>query len=267
MIVYVVTHKLFDLMLPAVYQKIMVGAALGRDSGPGYILDSTGENISEKNRSYCELTGLYWIWKNSKEDVVGLVHYRRYFAIINKCLRFTGRNFSLVPKEKAYRYLDEHDVIALLDKCDIIVKKSDFKLKNNKSIVYTYLKPSIWDEMEQGVKEFEPDYFNELLKLGKAHTHINCNMFIGKKNIIDKYCEWLFPLLDSIDKRHAERYGNVFCEREMGYMSEFLFGLWLEHNKINYEICDALNTGDGGEVGSIMDISELPSFVFRKLKG
>ncbi|MBQ0066990.1 MAG: DUF4422 domain-containing protein [Phascolarctobacterium sp.] len=44
--------------------------------------DNSGDNISIKNPFYCELTGLYWAWKNLNCDYIGLSHYRRYFAIV-----------------------------------------------------------------------------------------------------------------------------------------------------------------------------------------
>ena len=44
------------------YFPIHVGRALSQNN-LDITGDDTGENISEKNSSYCELTGLYWAWK------------------------------------------------------------------------------------------------------------------------------------------------------------------------------------------------------------
>lgn len=42
--------------------------------------DNTGDNISFKNKSYCELTTQYWAWKNVEAEYYGFCHYRRYFS-------------------------------------------------------------------------------------------------------------------------------------------------------------------------------------------
>ena len=75
----VAMHKAYRLPENALYYPIQVGGI----HIPGMekaLRDNTGENISDKNKSYCELTALYWGWKNLPADYLGLVHYRRYFA-------------------------------------------------------------------------------------------------------------------------------------------------------------------------------------------
>lgn len=65
-----------------IYMPIQVGKALHPELDLGFQCDNTGDNISEKNGSYCELTALYWAWKNLKDiDYIGLCHYHRYFSI------------------------------------------------------------------------------------------------------------------------------------------------------------------------------------------
>ena len=79
--IYVITHKAFKDFAPrSLYVSLLVGADINK--GKNFYLkdNSTADNISSKNKNYCELTGAYWIWKNVKEDIVGICHYRRYFC-------------------------------------------------------------------------------------------------------------------------------------------------------------------------------------------
>ena len=48
------------------YIPVQVGSALNPPLP--YIGDDTGDNISERNPYFCELTGLYWAWKNLDDD-------------------------------------------------------------------------------------------------------------------------------------------------------------------------------------------------------
>ena len=112
--IYVVSHK--DIRMPEgnIYIPVQVGPA--KDDFSGFVRDNTGENISEKNPNYCELTAQYWAWKNRKADVKGLVHYRRLFS---KGKRMLGASL-----EKKYEnVLDEKTLVDIMEKHDAILPK------------------------------------------------------------------------------------------------------------------------------------------------
>ena len=71
-------HQMEEVPPLPLLRPIQVGAALSSERFPGFLRDDTGENISHKNRSYCELTAQYWAWKNLTADHYGFFHYRRY---------------------------------------------------------------------------------------------------------------------------------------------------------------------------------------------
>lgn len=82
---WVITHKNYPGISDDLYRTLHVGRALSQDLG--YTGDDTGDNISLKNRNYCELTGLYWLWKNNQCDIIGVCHYRRFFLEKDACLQ------------------------------------------------------------------------------------------------------------------------------------------------------------------------------------
>ena len=88
---YMVTHKPVDF-IPEGRTPIFVGNG---DNIRDYLRDNTGDNISEKNPYYCELTAMYWIWKNdSSSKYISIEHYRRFFMDPNALVP------KVCPKEK-----------------------------------------------------------------------------------------------------------------------------------------------------------------------
>ena len=77
--VIVAAHKPYQMPQDEIYLPVHAGCE-GKES-IGFQGDNTGDNISLKNPFYCELTCLYWAWKNLGCDFIGLVHYRRYFSL------------------------------------------------------------------------------------------------------------------------------------------------------------------------------------------
>ena len=113
--IIVAAHKKYPMPKDSMYLPVQVGAA-GKDD-IGYTRDDSGDNISTKNPNYCELTGLYWAWKNLKCDYVGLVHYRRNFTQKKQPVIRPGRT----PERCLEDVLTQEEADALLEKFDVIV--------------------------------------------------------------------------------------------------------------------------------------------------
>ena len=92
----VATHKAYRRPEDSMYLPLQVGEALHPDVDLGFACDNTGDNISDRNAYYSELTGLYWLWKNCDAEYKGLVHYRRHFATLNKTMRSSSDRFERI---------------------------------------------------------------------------------------------------------------------------------------------------------------------------
>ena len=103
------------------YLPVQMGHAI--HPGIGYIGDDTGENISERNGNFCELTGLYWAAKNLDSDYIGIVHYRRYFA--SRLHRF---------ERKKRRVIGHEELNAILATTNVVLPK-----ERHYSVSYTHL--------------------------------------------------------------------------------------------------------------------------------
>ncbi len=222
MSVYVVTHKMLQekIDLPSIYQNLVVGGNSDLARAMSCHVDSEGASISSYNSSFCELTGMYWIWKNCKEDIKGLVHYRRYF--VNSII------------SRSYRtILDIDDINSRLDKVDLILpfkKYVDGSVKND----YLHWHPyEDFDVLEKTVRRICPSYgsaFNQVVNGKYIYPY---NMLIGKCNIFDDYCDWLFPILFECKKHIDLEDRDIYQRRVFGFLSERLMAVWVLKNKIN----------------------------------
>ena len=122
---YVMTHKKIAEIADPMYIPMQVGKAGKEDFG--YLGDDTGDNISEKNSAYCELTGMYWLWKNIDCDVIGICHYRRYFT----------RDEKLLEKSYIEKLIKEYSIIIPNSAC---VKDEDGRcIHGTKCVKYCWL--------------------------------------------------------------------------------------------------------------------------------
>lgn len=219
--VLVATHKRYQMPEYKSYLPIHVGKKGKKQLG--YKGDDTGKNISEKNPYFCELTGIYWAWKNLKSDYIGLTHYRRHFK---------GKTKS---KDKFKQILSDKEINELLKNNDIILpKKRNYYIETLYSHYEHTMHIETLDETGKIIKEKYPEYYEEFKMLKQRKKAHMFNMFIMKKEIMDEYCEWLFDILFELEKKIDNSKYDSFHARFYGRVSELLLDVWLNTRGYKY---------------------------------
>lgn len=224
--IYIATHKKTWFPAYEEYIPIEVGSNF-REQGLGILRDNIGTNISDLNRNFCELTALYWLWKNSKADVVGLVHYRRYFMKNDDILNSSNFNFS-----------DLKNTIVLPERINLYkqIKFLKFKVSIASHYALCHYKED-WLKIKEVITELYPAYLSSFNKVGNSKEGLSpYNMFISDKRIIDAYCEWLFNILFEVKKKVSINNYDDYQKRIFGFMSERLFNVYIEKHKGDFEI-------------------------------
>lgn len=230
--ILVAAHKKYDELNLEGYYPIQVGASKA-ETDLGYLKDSTGENISDLNFTYCELTAMYWMWKNYSEGQYwGLCHYRRYLSKnLNK------REKGIVRKKDILKYFESGK--------KIIVPKYSKKEECNG---WLYRDKREEEQQQSWVlmrKIFEsdcPEYLEAFDTILYGEQAIFSNMFISSRESFCEYCKWVFPLLDKFLKKYDAIYEPV--PRMAGFISEYLLNIWIIKNFTENEIqyMDIYNT-------------------------
>lgn len=213
--IYVAMHKPYRVKEDPLYMPLQVGA-IGREKFCA-VCDDTGEHISQRNGSFCELTGLYWIRHNSDADVAGLVHYRRYFA--------GKRRFS---RDRWNRILSEPELSRLMQKADILLpKKRHYVIETTLSHYAHVHHEKDLHETRAVIAQQCPQYlaaFDSVLNKRSGHRF---NMFVMKRDILHEYCDWLFPILFELEKRIDISDYDAYNQRVFGFIGERLLDVWL----------------------------------------
>ncbi len=230
--IVVASHKDYPMPGDQSYLPLQVGAAL-HPPIEGFTLDNSGDNISSKNPYFCELTGLYWAWKNLDADFIGLVHYRRHFTAYRGALNSDVK--------RARHILSTFDIDRILDEHPLILpKKRNYVIEN----LHDHYEHTMYVEplnlTHDIIAEKYPDYlpaFNRLHQRTSAHMF---NMFVMPRELLNNYCTWLFDILFTLEQKfnsvaNVDDYSD-FHKRFYGRISELLLDVYLETNDItNYK--------------------------------
>ena len=218
-LVYVVVHRNYNLQLNSFYKPLCVGYY----QKEGYLTEQTGDNISYLNSKINECTALYWIWKNTNTKYVGLNHYRRYFY--------------MDEIKNMDNYLDAKYASEILKEYDIILPKT-YPLE--KKTVLKQIQDSINKELcdkayilfRRKLKEKQPEYLQAFDSVMEGYNAFLCNMFVTRREILNRYCEWLFSFLIEIAEEVDVRGYDNYSQRVIGFFAERMWTVWLRRNRL-----------------------------------
>lgn len=251
--ILIAAHKKYQMPNDSMYLPLYVGAE-GKNPIEGFTPDNTGDNISSKNPFYCELTGLYWAWKNLDADYIGLCHYRRYFSACKK-----------IPKTEEEKF----KVVLSSDQCQKLLKETDIILPKARNYyietIYNHYKHTMYveplDITGQILNEKYPEYSKEFENLKHTTKMHAFNMFIMKKSVLDSYCAWLFDILGEVEKRVDTSQYSDFHKRFFGRISERLLDVWIRTNKLSYAEIPVI------DMQNINWANKIKSFIIAKFTG
>ncbi len=213
--IYTITHTPFDPPSDNTYIPLQAGAALHEHYG--YLCDDTGDNISEKNPYYSELTGLYWIWKNSADaDYIGLCHYRRYFL---------NQNGSLMT---------EKDYVNILSSYDVIVSKSQMGEYDYRTVYGRSHDIRNLELAGETIRSLYPEYTAAFEETMSDHRCYVGNLFAAPRELFCAYAKWLFDIFFAMEPLIQTDHYDDYHKRLFGFLSEQLLIVWVRHNQLSY---------------------------------
>ena len=221
--IYVVTHKDVKLStLPEGYEIIHAGHAQAKENF-GYLGDDTGDNISHLNLYLNEITALYWLWKNTRQDFIGFVHYRRFFTL-------DGKNF--LSTDEARKILREFDIIVTGCKFGYIALR-DWKIMLSTRPIAEH----VINTLRKFIARRQPDYLAAYDRVTNSFGVFCYEIFITRRKIFDAYCEWLFSFIvdateEILSTTDIASSDDPRIYRAVSFTAEHLMTVWLIKNRL-----------------------------------
>ena len=242
--IIVASHKEAWMPEDPVYLPVQAGRAAGTPL-PGFTGDDSGTNISAKNPHYCELTALYWAWKNLSADAVGLVHYRRYFG------HFFGR-----------KALSGAELAKLLDRAPVILpKQRHYVIESNYSqYVHAHHAADLTVLRAVLAAKF-PAYLESFDRVMRRTSGHRFNLLVMRRDLLDGYCRWLFEVLFAVEAELDVSGYSDYDRRVFGFLGERLLDVYVEHERLPYVECPVLH------LESQHWMRKIPAFLLRKWRG
>ncbi|HFU2596679.1 TPA: glycosyltransferase [Campylobacter jejuni] len=218
--------------------------------------DDTGDNISYLNRYFCELTGIYWAWKNYEKlenpDYIGFMHYRRHFIFdeensfvalqeYDTLESFYLNNFDINYKAKLYSLLSYSNII-VPNPYIIVNNNIENNYKSDEVLKFWETDGVFFDILREIIKNDFPQYVN-LANNYFLQNRLYCfNMFIMPRDIFIRYCEFVFGIIFKLFEQTKNiEFTSLLHMRNCAYIGEIVTGLFFEILNSEYKNTKKLN--------------------------
>lgn len=241
--IFVSAHKPVELFDSLILQPVQVGCSLRNDRFPWAFHDDKGNNISNLNPMYCELTTQYWAWKNTSSEYVGFCHYRRYFdfsetrhdeniygEIMDDFIDAASQQKYSLDDESIEKFVTQYDVITTERKDIRTYIGQDATLRSQYDAADKLFVEDL-DKIVSILKKQHPAYGQDADTFLSGHVGRFCNMFIMKREIFNDYCAWLFPLLEEFVSTTDMSLYSKEGVRTPGHLAERLLNIYLIHHE------------------------------------
>ena len=230
MSIYIVGTQKVNFNYPSNYTMLIVGSKDNTKKDDKCKYDNEGDSIPQKNPFFCELTALYWIWKNTSDEFVGLDHYRRFLWLNNPQYNYIIKDVHDI--DKIHDMISFKDIHTVLEGVDIILPQK-WILGETVEKQYASANRKIdFDNTKQVIAELYPEYLQSFEKVAQGYQLYPCNMFLTRRECFDNYAKWLFTILFEVEKRTQIPYEDTYQRRIFGFLSERLFNVYLLHNNL-----------------------------------
>lgn len=252
--IFVAMHKDFITPAAEIFETVQCGCDYNKRIVCDHF-DNCGENISNKNKNYCELTALYAVWKNGKTDdcdFVGLMHYRRYLYPLNDFKENLNRIFlALLQRAHCSKFLKirsgqlysgkknthwenvkfawgeiEHFMHGELHNYDLLVPYPDILPCSVYKNYCDCHRESDLQAMIESIKNLFPDFFPYFKKTLKSHKLYVGNLFVMRTDIFNDYMQLLFSVLEDVEKKIILP-ADTYQARVFGFLAERLFSAFV----------------------------------------
>ena len=244
--IFVACHKPTEIQSDDVFTPIHVGRAASKykEEMKDIIGDDTGDNISEKDASYSEMTGHYWAWKNYHDsEYIGFCQYRRYF----------------------YEKITSKNIDSFFSKgTDVLLAGPCMRKHNRWSFLQSYVCAEDLAIMLKVVNRLYPEYYTTLSQYGFGYVDYPFNMLICRRELFDKYAEWMFSILFECEK-YIKPLPYSRARRVYAYLAEFLTPVFFIHNGYKIKPMHYYRTEWNTKMGGLSILQKTKVSILRNL--